>query len=208
MAKKPAESEAGRAGESRLISFIDAVIAIAMTLLVLPLVDDAADIGTQSPAAFLRDNAYGLFAFVLSFVVIFRFWLGHHQMYEGVSGYTPGLVWANLLWLLCLVFLPFPTQLLDTGDRGGSLTNGLYIGTMVLASASALVQQLIIRRTPALTAPDADPVPVLPAATITALLAAALLVAVAVPAVGLWALLLLFLQAPVQRLAARTLRAA
>lgn len=203
MAKQPAASEPVRTGASRLISFIDAVIAIAMTLLILPLVDDAAGIGEQPPGAFLQENAFGLFAFVLSFVVIFRFWLGHHRMYEDVSGYTPGLVWANLLWLLCLVFLPFPTQLLDTGGQGSPLTHGLYIGTMLLASGSALLQQLIISRTPGLRAPGAGPASVLPALTMTALMVAALVVAVAVPAVGLWALLLLFLQAPVQRLTAR-----
>lgn len=208
MAGAPAGSEAGRAGASRLISFIDAVIAIAMTLLILPLVTDAAGIGDQSPEAFLRDNAFSIFAFVLSFVVIFRFWLGHHRMYAHVSGYTPGLVWANLLWLLSLVFLPFPTQLLDTGDRGGALTYALYIGTMALTSVSALIQQLIISRTPGLTAPAAGRAPVLPAATVTVLMVAALLVALTVPAVGLWSLLLLFLQAPAQRLAARMVRAA
>lgn len=208
MAKQPVESAAARAGAGRLIGFADAVIAIAMTLLILPLVTDAAAIGSQPPGTFLRENIFSLFAFVLSFGVIFRFWLGHHRMYEEVSGYTPALVWANFLWLLSLVLLPFPTQLLDTDDVDGRLTNGLYIGTMLVASASALVQQLIISRTPGVTAADAGRMPVLPAATVTILMAAALLVAVTVPAVGLWALLLLFLQSPAERLAARVLKAA
>lgn len=206
--RTPARPGSARAGAGRLISFADAVIAIAMTLLILPLVTDAAAIGTQSPETFLAENTFSLFAFVLSFGVIFRFWLGHHRMYEKVSGYTPALVWTNFLWLLSLVFLPFPTQLLDTEDVDGRLTSGLYIGTMLLASASALLQQLIISRTPGVTGPDPGREPVLPAATVTALMAAALLVAVAVPAVGLWALVLLFLQAPVERLAARVFKAA
>ncbi|WAP52219.1 TMEM175 family protein [Arthrobacter sp. ATA002] len=205
MAEQPAESGAVHAGAGRLISFADAVVAIAMTLLILPLVTDAAGIGGQSPGAFLRANTFSLFAFVLSFVVVFRFWLAHHRMYEKVTGYTPALAWAVLAWLLSLVFLPFPTQLLESG---GALTTGLYIGTMLLTSTSALVQQLIISRTPALRAPGTGPAPVLPAATMTAVMAAALAAALVFPRVGLWALLLLFLQPSVERLAARILRAA
>ena len=102
MPRKPVESGAGAAGISRLISFIDAVVAIAITLLILPLVNDATGIGDRSPEDLLAENAFDLFAFVLSFVVIFRFWLAHHRMYLGVAGYTPGLVRANLVWLLCL----------------------------------------------------------------------------------------------------------
>jgi uncharacterized membrane protein len=208
MAKQPADSGPARAGTGRLLGFIDAVVAIAMTLLILPPVTGAAAAGGQPPGAFLAENSFSLFAFALSFVVIFRFWLGHHHTYESISGFTPALVWANLLWLLSLVFLPFPTQLLDSGGQNGRLTNGLYIGTMLLTSASALIQQMIISRTPGLAAADARPARVLPAASLTALMAFALAVALGFPRIGLWALLLLFLQRPVERLAARVLRAA
>ena len=184
------------------------MVAIAITLLILPLVTDAANIGTRSPQDFLAENSFDLFAFVLSFVVIFRFWLAHHNIYERVVGYTPGLVWANLLWLLCLVFLPFPTQLLNTDTQHDALTNGLYIATLVLAGASALIQQLIINRTPSIQAPsiqapsiqapDSGRSSTLGAVIFTALMFAAWVLAVGVPDVGLWSLLLLFLQAPVE----------
>ena len=203
MPQKPVESGAGAAGISRLISFIDAVVAIAMTLLILPLVNDATGIGDQSPVDLLTDNAFDLFAFVLSFVVIFRFWLAHHRMYLGVAGYTPGLVLANLVWLLCLVFLPFPTQLLDADTQHDAVTNGLYIATMVAASTAAMVQQLIINRTPAIRAPGFGRKSLLGPAAAASLMLAAWAVAVLAPDVGLWSLLLLFLQSPVQRLARR-----
>lgn len=197
-------SGSGTLGFTRLINFTDAVTAIAITLLILPLVDEASSIGNLGPGAFLAENVYGLFAFGLSFVVISRFWLGHHRMYEQVIGYTPGLIGANLLWLLCVVFLPFPTELLNTADRGDPLTNGLYIGTLSVASGSSLVQQLIISRTPAIRAPGTGPVPVLPLALLLALMLAALVVSILFPAIGLWALLLLFLQAPMHHLVLRT----
>lgn len=203
MTGQATDSGAGQAGLSRLVGFTDAVVAIAMTLLILPLVNDAGSIGARTPKDFLAENAFDLFAFVLSFVVIFRFWLVHHSMYQRAVGYTPGLVWANLLWLLCLVFLPFPTQLLDTDTQHDALTNGLYIATLVLASASALIQQLIINRTPSIQAPEPGRDSLLGSAAVTALMLAAWVIAVLLPEVGLWSLLLLFLQSPVQRLAGR-----
>lgn len=203
---QPAASGTARPGVSRLVSFVDAVTAIAMTLLILPLVDEASGIGTQSPGAFLEENAYGLFAFALSFVVIFRFWLGHHRMYEGVTGYTPGLVWLNMLWLLGIVFLPFPTELLDSAGQESPLANGLYIGTLCWISGAGLVQQLIISRTPGLRDPAAGTVSLLSAGVRTALMFAALALSVLLPRVGLWALLLLFLQAPLLGLQGRLRR--
>lgn len=206
MSGRATDSGDRRDGVSRLVSFTDAVVAIAITLLILPLVNDAAGIGTQPPGEFLAEHSFDLFAFVLSFVVIFRFWLVHHSTYERVTGYTPGLVRANLLWLLCLVFLPFPTQLLDANGQYDALTNGLYIATLVLASTFALLQQVIIKRTPAIRVPGTGPPSVLGSVIVTALMVAAWLVAVVFQDVGLWSLLLLVLQAPVQRLAGRLLR--
>jgi hypothetical protein len=63
----------------RLTYFSDAVIAIAVTLLVLPLANAASADEITSLQA-LRDQSGGeIFVFLLSFVVICRFWLVHHR---------------------------------------------------------------------------------------------------------------------------------
>lgn len=86
------------------------VVAIAITVLILPLVDVVSDIRNMKTAEFLAQNQYRLFIFVLSFAVIANFWVMHHQIYERVSSYTIPLVWANMLWLLSIVSLPFSTN--------------------------------------------------------------------------------------------------
>ena len=101
------------------------------------------------------------------------------------------------------MFLPFPTQLLDADAQHDAVTNGLYIATMAAASASSLAQQLIINRTPAIRAPGFERKSILSRAVPTGLLLAAWAVAVLAPDVGLWSLLLLFLQPPLQWLARR-----
>ena len=177
----------------RLMFFSDAVAAIAATLLILPLVDDASAIGHRSVGDLLSDNWHALFAFALSFAVIYRFWIIHHHLYENVSDYSQPLLWANGLWLICIVFLPFPTELIGTGTENGRspLGLGLYIGTMVVASAASMLAQWIIQRSPNLATPGAPRRSLSGAAIATAALVVAFIVAVAYPPIGPWALLIL-----------------
>ena len=84
-------------GFDRLVNFSDAVVAIAITLLVLPLVDSAREFHDGNVADFLALNADGLFTFALSFVVIGNFWRLQHRLYESLTGYNAALLWATLL---------------------------------------------------------------------------------------------------------------
>ena len=119
------ESMHSERGFDRLVNFSDAVVAIAITVLVLPLVDLAANIGSEATAHFLLENRFRLFVFFLSFAVIGRFWLAHHRLYESVAGYNDWLLWANLVWLLSIVFLPFPTELPAAANSHDRVTNSL-----------------------------------------------------------------------------------
>ncbi|WP_127781801.1 TMEM175 family protein [Rhodococcus sp. X156] len=185
----------------RLISYSDAVVAIAATLLVLPLVDIAPEVQARPLGEVLADHRSQLLAFVLSFVVIGRLWAAHHRLFQPLRGHTPALVWLNMLWLLSIVFLPFPTQVVATLDGQHRGAVGLYIGTMLVTSAAGLAMAVLMSRDEALTAPsERTGLGVLHAASAAVALAAALALGVAVPTVGLWALLLLVLQGPLLRL--------
>ncbi len=61
-------------GLQRLVTFSDAVVAIAITLLILPLVDAASSFPSMGLRHFLDANSTRLLAFALSFVVIGSFW--------------------------------------------------------------------------------------------------------------------------------------
>ncbi|MDI9914964.1 TMEM175 family protein [Rhodococcus sp. IEGM 1379] len=63
----------------RYVTFIDAIAAIAITLLVLPLVELTND-HDGTTAELLRDHTAQFYAFGLSFVVIFRFWWSQHRL--------------------------------------------------------------------------------------------------------------------------------
>jgi uncharacterized membrane protein len=187
-------------GFARLVGFSDGVVAIAITLLILPLVTSVAD--TRGDLTeYLAENAFQLFAFVLSFAVIARFWLVHHQLYENLIGYNPALLWANMLWLLSIVFLPFPTELIATGTGDDALRSALYVGTMVVTTLAALMQQVIVIRHPELQAPEVrGTLRLLPYVTATIALLVALGVSIALPGLGLLSLALLAVLSPIERL--------
>jgi uncharacterized membrane protein len=187
-------------GLDRLLAFSDATVAIAITLLVLPLVDIAQEAADRPVGNLLDDHSFELISFALSFVVIASFWRVHHSMYERVERSSAALVNANLVWLASIVFLPFPTELL-AADHDKRLTHGLYIGTMLVTTIAQAVQAWLISRE------DGDVARIRTDLVTASLMALALLVALALPTVGLWSLLLLLLVRPVTTLHRRNLPA-
>ena len=183
---------AAQRGFDRLVNLSDAVVAIAATLLVLPLVDSASEISGAGVGELLADHWEELLAFGLSFVVICRFWLVHHTMFTRVTGFTPALVWVNFLWLLSIAFLPFPTELVSFAGEDSTPTSTLYVGTMLITSVASTAMQLVIVRHPEIQAEEVrGSLHTRGAIVSTATMAVVLLVVILVPHVGLFALLLL-----------------
>lgn len=170
----------------RFLTFVDAVVAIAVTLLVLPLVELTTDMprGGSSAADLIGDHRGQFYAFLLSFVVIARFWWSHHTIVRDVLVSSRGLVWWTFLWMLTIVVLPFPTALTATTDDQLT-TRLLYIGTMTLSSACLTALTWSV---------DRDRIAWSVPTTIC--FVAALLITWLVPVSGYFPLLLLFLADP------------
>lgn len=119
-------------GFRRLIAFTDAVVAIALTLLVLPLADFAGEIERGSDlGTVFADHDVELISFVISFIVIWVLWRQHHRSMEYFKSYDSGLMNLTFLWLFTIVVLPFATALLDGKDIDWA--NDLYIGVLLLS---------------------------------------------------------------------------
>ncbi len=184
------------------MNFSDAVVAIAITLLVLPLVSSAGSFGSTGLGAFFSHNGAKLFAFTLSFAVIGTFWWGQHQALEGVRSYNAVLVAAVFVWLFSIVFLPFPTELLAVA-KSGSAAHAIYVGTMLVTAIASLVQQWALVRWPELQDErQRGTLTMDPALVLTALMGLAFVVTLTIPSVGLWCLLVLGLSRPLEHLLA------
>jgi uncharacterized membrane protein len=129
----------------RFVFFSDAVIAIAITLLVIQL-DVPANLRTDAE---LRDALVrltpSLFSFFLSFIVIAIWWLSHHRLLRLVER-THGLfAMLNFVLLGAIAFLPFASRVL--GSNGGLPTAViLYSLTNLVAASSLLVMRLAAPR--------------------------------------------------------------
>jgi uncharacterized membrane protein len=197
-------------GLDRVITFVDAVVAIASTLLVLPLVEILAGEGHhQSLLHVMQDNAGRFGAFLLSFAVIARFWLAHHRIVETVEIYDVAFILINFLWMLTIVFLPFATQVAAVYGAHDRLAVATYIGTVTASSACLTVLTLLVwRRRPLRREGAEDHISPAAAVVTTGLLLVALVLGVAIPPVNYFALLLLFLSGPIERAVRSRTRAA
>jgi TMEM175 potassium channel family protein len=122
-------------GMGRILALSDGVFAIAITLLILEIALPA----TTSDAG-LAKALLGLWprylAYVVSFVVIARFWVIHRLAFRLIARDDAVLVWLNLLLLMFVAFLPFPTAVL--GAHGGSPAAAvLYATSVILASIAS-----------------------------------------------------------------------
>src|SRR5208282_5421629 len=94
---------------ARIEAFSDGIFSIAATLLVLEL--------KRPPAAMpfwqgIASMWPGYVSFVLSFFFIGIMWINHHRLFVHIRKADDLLMAANLLLLLGVVFVPYPTSLM------------------------------------------------------------------------------------------------
>lgn len=187
-------------GYDRIVFFSDAVVAIAVTLLILPLVETTSEVTASGVRDLLAEDRNKLLAFALSFVVISLYWVVHHQIFRNLIGYNARLIWANFVWLASIVFLPFPTALIAVRGETDPVAIGIYIGTLAVTSGAALLMQVLVLRSPQLQLESVRGTLRITSFAISfGAIVLALVLSLAVPGIGLYGLLLLIPSAWLQR---------
>jgi uncharacterized membrane protein len=152
------DHERERTQLERLTFFSDAVFAIAITLLVIevhvPEVHPVSEAGLQHALLELIPKYIG---FLVSFFVIGRFWLGHHRMFGMLRRTSNKLVFANLLLLLGIAFMPFPTAVFSE-YAGLTTSTALYTGWLIVVGMFHARLVGIAVKDENLLDPDFDPV--------------------------------------------------
>lgn len=105
----------------RIMTLADGVFAIVLTLLVLdikaPEALSEAELISKLLALWPK-----LFSYIISFVILGIFWFGHHMEFHYIRRSDRIHIWLNLLFLMCIAFIPFSASLL-----GSNLENRVAI---------------------------------------------------------------------------------
>ncbi len=132
------EKKVERAGElDRLISLSDGVFAFAMTLLIVSI--NLPQMSDEDARIRLHHDIVELWpqvlSYVIGFIVIGFLWSSHRRIFSRVRDYDDRLVKLNIVLLMFVAFLPFPTGILG---EYGSLAFPSILYALVLAVISVL----------------------------------------------------------------------
>jgi TMEM175 potassium channel family protein len=121
-------------GPGRLEAFSDGVMAIAITLLVLEIKVPQLEAALSAREALLALAALApkFLGYLLSFFFIAVFWINHHRFFHLIRHVDTGLLWLNILLLLALSFIPFPTGMIGDYPRNST---ALALFAVVLMTA-------------------------------------------------------------------------
>ena len=119
-------------GTSRMEMFSDGVFAIAITLLVLELNIPESDFNDLWAGIAHQWPAY--LAYVTSFITIGGIWAAHHAIFRRLRYANQRLMVLNLLLLMAVAFLPFPTKLMAEAfhNEGAARSAAVFYGGALL----------------------------------------------------------------------------
>ncbi len=116
----------------RVEALSDGVFAIVMTLLVfdirLPEMAEVDAIGLSSALWQLR---YSFIGYVVSFVLLGIYWLGHRNQFNYIRRADQTLHWLNILFFATSAFVPFSTGLLSRYPEQW-LAQAIYGGNLIV----------------------------------------------------------------------------
>ncbi len=96
----------------RIEAFSDGVFSIAITLLIIELVQILHARHEEELMKLILNNWQSLFAFLIGFLTILICWINHHLVFTYIRRADSQLMWVNAFVLLMVTFTPFPTAVL------------------------------------------------------------------------------------------------
>ena len=144
---------------NRVEAFSDGVFSIAITLLVLEL---AVPTISGEFGRSLVDEGVSYIAYLAAFANIGVLWMGHHQVFTRIAAVDSGLLWRNLVLLLTVSVVPFPTAVIASAYRVGTDADqaAAVVAYAAVGIASGVAWTLLftyLRRRPDLLDPATDP---------------------------------------------------
>jgi uncharacterized membrane protein len=120
-------------GTTRLETFSDGVFAIAATLLILDV-----KLTGQGSVTHQFVHAWPSYAaYAISFATLGIIWVNHHAVFEQIDRVDRVFLFINVLFLMVIAFIPFPTRVLAeelrTGSKAAAFAYGLTFTAMAIS---------------------------------------------------------------------------
>lgn len=144
--------------KTRTEAFSDGVFAVAITLLIFNVTVPKVQEGQLHQALLDSWPLYATYA--VSFLTIGIIWVNHHALFGYVSEVTRPLLFLNLVFLMTVAFIPFPTALLGTYismPANSHWAAAAYSVTMTLMAVSIGAMWIYLVTHPHLFKQDVDP---------------------------------------------------
>lgn len=140
--------------KNRLEAFSDGVFAIVITLLILDI--RFPEVPYSQFWETLLSLLPRILAYVMSFILIGLYWVVHHNSLHGMKKTDRGFLWLNILLLLFVSFIPFPTSLLGRYpfQAGPIMFYGL---TLIACNLVGYIMILYVWRHPHLATEEFSP---------------------------------------------------
>jgi uncharacterized membrane protein len=143
----------------RIEAFSDGVFAIAITLLVIEIGVPHVEGTTLSRALVEQWPSY--IGYAISFLQIGVIWANHHNRFRFIARSDHLLLFLNILFLMCVAFIPFPTALLAdyllSSGEARTTAGAIYAGTLAVTAVFFTVLWLYAAANYRLVSRNLDP---------------------------------------------------
>jgi uncharacterized membrane protein len=107
------KNKEGAKETSRVEAFTDGVFAIAITLLILDLIQSIKPEGNKELLTQLVDHSNAFLAFAIGFLTILICWINHHLVFTYINKTDSNLMWVNGFVLLMVTLTPLAAAILS-----------------------------------------------------------------------------------------------
>jgi uncharacterized membrane protein len=136
---------------TRIEAFSDGVFAIVVTLLVLelkvPALKDHASVSELAHQ--LVELLPKFLSWLISFIIVCKFWLNHHHVLAMARHADYAMVWLNSIFLMGQSFIPFPTALMGEyydNRLAVSFFGGVFaVNTLLFLALQAYIMRNLIK---------------------------------------------------------------
>jgi uncharacterized membrane protein len=141
-------------GKNRIEALSDGIFAIVMTLLVLEL--HAPNLPSTAPNVAVATALIALWpkfvSYLVAFVSLGVFWVGHHIMYHAIRRADRTLLWLNIAFFMLVSLLPFSTSVLNAFP-GTLIAPFLFGANLALVGWLLFFQWVYVNSQPGMLAP-------------------------------------------------------